>query len=443
MTDFALRSRIAHFREWPNESPEESFEYLSDGVLAISGGRITFLGSAERYAAEGGDLANCEHQPSALLMAGFIDAHVHAPQLSVIGSFGKQLLDWLENYTFPAELRFGERRYSEEENERFVRWLLAHGVTSAMVFSTAFKHSADHLFQAAERRNMRLLTGKVWMDRNAPPKLCDTTLAAREDSLALIERWHNKGRLGYVLTPRFAGTSSREQLQAAGELLSAFPDLWLQTHLSENCGEVAWTRSLFPEARDYLDVYEQFGLHHRKSLFAHCIYLSESEIERIAERGSAIGFCPSSNLFLGSGLFDYRKIAERGIAVALASDVGAGTSLSPFQTLADAYKVCQLQGISLSAREAFYLTSLGAARALKLDSHIGNLAVGKEADFIMIDPGNHTFIAERLASAQTIDEELFVYMTLGDERLIERTYVAGVLQYNQKDVRGQRGCAQA
>ncbi len=436
MHNHALRSRIAHFCDRPGVSVEDSFEYFADGVLHIDRGRVAFVGTAEQYRAAGYPLDACEKLPGQLIMAGFIDAHVHAPQLNVVGSFGKQLLDWLETYTFPAELKFGEPDHSQQQSERFIQWLLAHGVTSAMVFTTAFKHSAEHLFQSAAGRNMRLLAGKVWMDRNAPAGLLDTAESALADSLDLIQRWHGHQRLGYVITPRFAGTSTPTQLHTAGQLLQQYPDLWLQTHLSENRDELDWTQQLFPAARDYLDVYERFGLHHAKSLFAHCLHLSDSEVERIALRGSAIGFCPSSNLFLGSGLFDYQKIAAHGIPVALASDVGAGTGLSPFTTMGDAYKVCQLQGAPLGPLEAFYLCSLGAARALKLDSFIGNLEVGKEADFIVINPARHRFIAERLEGARTIEEELFVYMTLGDERLIERTYLMGHLHYNQSELAG-------
>lgn len=436
-TTKAFRSRIMHF---PNQVPNNKrqppppkkpeYQYLEDGILIVKNGKIESVSKAEDLAAQGFDLQQCEHLPEQLITAGFIDPHVHAPQMNVMASFGEQLLDWLEKYTFPAEIKFSDVQHSQHQSACFVNSLLANGTTSALAFTTSFKHSTEHLFEQAHNANMRLIAGKVMMDRNAPPALLDTAEQAKLDNQALIDTWHGTGRLGYALTPRFAGTSTREQLKSAGELFERYPDLWLQTHLSENLDEITWTQSLFPEAKDYLNTYELFNLVGAKTTFAHCIHLSELEIERIAEAGCNIAFCPSSNLFLGSGLFDLAKLKSYGIPIALASDVGGGTSLSQFKTMADAYKVCQLQNYSLSAAEAFFLSTLGAAQALSIDEYVGNFDSGKEADFIVINSQLSSNVHERVKLCTTIEEELFVYMTMGDERLIERTYIYGEQRYS-------------
>ncbi len=425
MPSLRIRSRLLRFRE---ASPQ-SLEYLPDGVLQVDNGIITVAEDAQLLKSRGYDLQECDHRPGSLIMAGFIDAHVHAPQLGVVASYGEQLLDWLNHYTFPAEMKFADPEYSYLRTQDFIEALLANGTTSGMVFSATFKHSCDHLFEIADRYRMRLIAGKVLMDRHAPAALLDTAQSGSRESAELIRRWHGHGRLGYAVTPRFSGTSTPEQLTAAGQLLQLCPDLWVQTHLSENVREVTWTRELFPEATDYLHTYEMFGLHTSRTLFAHGLHLSDSELERIAKIGSGIAFCPSSNLFLGSGLFDIARFHRNNIEVALATDVGAGTSLSPFKAMGDGYKVCQLRNYSLTAAEAFYLTTLGAARALRIDHLVGNLNVGMEADFIEISATDHRFVRERLKLCRSIEEELFVYMTCGDDRLIASTTVAGIERY--------------
>jgi len=430
-----LRTRIAHFRDTRDLSPDAALEYFEDGVIGFAEGKITLLEDAHRAEAQGLDLATVEHRPEALLMSGFIDAHVHAPQLPVMGSYGEKLLDWLHKYTFPAELQYADEAISRQQSDFFIDALLARGTTSAMVFTTSFAHSTEHLFDAAHRAGMRLIAGKVLMDRNAPAGLLDTAERARRESDALIEKWHNKGRLGYAVTPRFAGTSTREQLAAAGQLLRDYPDLWLQTHLSENPDEVQWTASLFPEARDYLHTYELHGLHGGRSVYAHCIHLSDSELQRMADAGATAAFCPSSNLFLGSGLLKLQKLRERGIPVALATDVGAGTSLCQLRSMGDAYKVCQLGDYPLGAAEAFHMASLGAARALHLERHIGNLEPGKEADLLLLNGTLDPLLRERLRHCRDIREELFMFMALADERILERTYVAGRLAYTNPQAR--------
>ncbi|WP_428818783.1 guanine deaminase [Microbulbifer sp. MCCC 1A16149] len=425
MKQTLLRSRIVHFRDDVAGSPDTALEYFEDGVIGFADGRITLLEDARRAEKQGLDLSTAEHRPEALVTSGFIDAHVHAPQLAVMGSYGEKLLDWLHKYTFPAELQFADEEISRQNAEFFIDALLACGTTSAMVFTTSFAHSTDHLFQAAERAGMRLIAGKVLMDRNAPDALLDTPERALRESATLIEKWHGRGRLGYAVTPRFAGTSSREQLSVAGQLLRDYPDLWLQTHLSENLDEITWTASLFPEASDYLNTYELYGLHGERSIYAHCIHLSESEQHRIAYAGASVAFCPSSNLFLGSGLLKLQQLREHEIPVALATDVGAGTSLCQLRSMGEAYKVCQLGDYPLGAAEAFYMATLGAARALHQERHIGNLAPGKEADILLLNGNREPLLRERLRHCRDIREELFAYMSMGDERIIERTYVAG------------------
>lgn len=426
---YSLRSRIVRFGESVRAGPD-SLEYFEDGVLQVDNGHITLVDDARKLQQQGFDLDQCEHRPDSLLIAGFIDAHVHASQLQIVGSHGKQLLQWLDHYTFPAELQFADETWSYTQNQQFVDALLANGTTSVMAFTTRFRHSTDHLFSIAAACKMRLLAGNVLMDRNAPPSLLQNSDAADQDCRALIRRWHGHGRLEYAITPRFSATSTVEQLHQAGQLARDYPDIRIQTHLSENQAEVAWMKRLFPAAEDYLHIYELFGLHTANTVFAHCLHLSANELSRIAVQGSSIAFCPSSNLFLGSGLFDLARVKAHDIPVALATDVGAGTSLSQFRNMGDAYKVCQLKGYPLSAAEAFYMTTLGAARALGLDQYIGNLTAGREADFIEINASAHPVVRARLTTATTIEEELFVYMTCGDERLIASTTIAGDVRYS-------------
>ena len=428
-----LRTRIAHFKDEADLSNEAALQYFDDAIIVFENDKVSLLDDAKKLSQQGFDLATAEHLPDSLLMSGFIDSHVHVPQLDIIGSHGKQLLDWLNNYTFPMETLFSDVEHSKAMTTRFLDYLLAQGTTTAMAFTTSFAHSTEHLFEEALKRNMRLLAGKVTMDCNAPDALLDSPESAFADSSRLIEKWHGTGRLGYAITPRFAITSSMKQLKYLQKLQNNYPGVWLQTHLSENKQEVEFVKELYPNSKDYLDVYESYGLHTGKTVFAHCIHLSESELSRLKNTGSTIAFCPSSNMFLGSGLLDLQRVLDAGVDVVLASDIGAGTSLSMFQTMGDAYKVCQLQGNTLSACDAYYMCSLGAAKALKLSRHIGNLDVTKEADAILINPKSDPYFKERTNYCKTIEEELFVYMVAGDDRLIERTYVAGEVQYSKKN----------
>ena len=427
-----LRCRAAHFIDSPGRAAPRlqgaCLDYLADAILSFSGGKFLSLLPTAEALRLGLDLQIVEDLRPSLVVPGFIDGHVHAPQLNIIGAYGHQLLDWLEHYTFPEEQRFAEAQYARTQTEQFIQALLANGVTSACVFTSSHRHSAMYLFECALAINMRVIAGKVNMDCNAPPALLDGENGIT-DCIQLIDTYHHRERLGYALTPRFACTSTAAQMRALGALLERDPSLWIQTHLSENLDEVRWIRKLFPAAKHYLDVYDRVGLVTERSVFAHGIHLGVDEHLRLAESGACIAFCPSSNLFLGSGLLNLQQLRERGVNYLLASDVGAGTSLSPFRTMADAYKVAQLQGYSLSAQEAWFRCTLGAARALGLDHKIGSLEAGKEADFLVLNAERHPALQQRLQHSNTIDEELFVYMTLGDERLIARSYVYGAAQY--------------
>lgn len=425
MTETHLRASALTFTDVPDPAGGGGYRYLADAVLTFRDGRISALLSADDFSSSGGDLARCEHFPGALMLPGFIDAHVHAPQLGVMASYGEQLLDWLKNSTYPEEARFADEAYAGLQMERFLHALLAHGTTAAMVFSTVHTHAADALFEAAAGRNMCLIGGKVITDRNVPDALSETVDEGLQASRGLIERWHGRGRLHYAVTPRFAITSTAAHLRLAGELLAAHPDVYLQTHLSENLLEVRETGALFPQAKDYVDVYDRHGLCGPRSVFAHGIHLTERELDVLAARGSTIAFCPTSNLFLGSGLLDVARLRKHGVCLAVATDVGAGTSLSMLSTLAEGYKVLQLQGQSWHPLEALYSITLGNARALHLEAEIGSLCPGKVADLVVIDPSRSPLLAARLESCESVEERLFAMIMLGDDRIIRRTYVAG------------------
>lgn len=429
-----LRAAALFFTDAPDIDTGAGVTYLEDAVLTMQNGRIESCAPARDFAAAGGDLASCEHLPQALMMPGFIDAHVHAPQLNVMASYGEQLLDWLQNYTFPEEGRFADEAYAARESARFLDALLAHGTTTALVFATVHEVAAQALFEAAEARKLRLIAGKVLTDRNVPAALAESLDDGMAANARLMERWHGRGRLSYALTPRFAITSTAEQLARIGELMSHRPDLYLQTHLSENPQEIEATLALFPQAEDYVDVYDRHGLCGPRSVFAHGIHLSGREVSRLAASGSRVAFCPTSNLFLGSGLLDLRRLESHGVPLALATDVGGGTSLSLLRTMAEGYKVLQLQGQSWHPLEAFYLATLGNARALHIDRHVGSLEPGKEADLVVLEPRRLPLLAERLTSCETLTERLFALMTLGDERLVARSYVAGEVRYRAPSV---------
>jgi guanine deaminase len=419
-----LRGRFLHCL--PGAGPQDyRLEYLEDGVMAVAQGRIEALLPAAEAAARGMDLTRCRDLGGDLVVPGFVDTHVHAPQLDVIGSHGEQLLEWLERYTFPAEARFADESFARVAMADFLDALLCQGTTSAVVYATSHLHAAEALFAAAAERKLCLIGGKVLMDRNAPEALRDGTTTGVVDSRTLIERWHRVDRLSYAVTPRFSLTSTPEQLAGAGMLLKEYPGVYLQTHLAENPAEVDAVRRLFPDSPHYLDTYDRYGLCTEHSIFAHCLHLEADEIRRLAATGAAVAFCPSSNLFLGSGLFNWQAFDLAGVPVTIGSDVGAGTDLSLLGTLTDAYKVCQLAGQSLDPMRAFYTITLGNARALGLEHRIGNLSPGTDADFLRLSPGAIPLLPGRVAACRDIGEEWFACMILGDDRLVRETWIAG------------------
>jgi guanine deaminase len=403
---------------------EASYAYFEDGVLLVEDGLIKAVGHAAELLPTLQGVAVTEY-PHALITPGFIDTHIHFPQTGMIASYGEQLLDWLNTYTFPTEQQFADKAHAAEVAEVFIKELLRNGTTTALVFGTVHKQSVDAFFEACEVLNLRMIAGKVLMDRNAPDYLTDTPESGDADSRELIERWHGKGRLHYAVTPRFAPTSSPEQLSLAGELFQQYPDLYMHTHLSENRQEIEWVKGLFPERKGYLDVYDHYRLIGPRAVFAHGVHLCDEECKRLAETGSAVAFCPTSNLFLGSGLFDLPKLEAHGVRVGLGTDVGAGTSFSQLQSLNEAYKVMQLQGKKLDPFKSLYLATLGGARALYLDDKIGNFAPGKDADFVVLDYQATPLLSYRLAQAKTLAERLFALIMLGDDRAVKATYAAG------------------
>jgi guanine deaminase len=429
-----MTARIAIFGDLLDFTAEPAWgDTLSSSVrwrpahwLLVEGGRIVAV------QADAPDASWQRHDHTGrLVLPGFIDTHVHSPQLDVIASYGTELLDWLNTYTFPAERRYAEPAQAEAGAALFLDALLAHGTTSAVVFPTVHKVSADALFAAAAQRGMRLIAGKVLMDRHAPDGLRDDVVQAERDCRELIERWHGHERLAYAVTVRFAPTSSPEQLAMAGRLCAEDPTLYMQTHVAENRAEVRWVRELFPEARSYLDVYARAGLLHPRSVLAHGIWLDDADRAALRDSGAQIAHSPSSNLFLGSGLFGWRAAEAAGVAVSLASDVGGGTSLSMHRTLADAYKVQAMAGERLTAWKALHAATRGAAQALGLGDEIGSLEPGRHADVAVWDWAVGPVAERRMAVAQALHEQVFAWLTLGDERNLAAAYVAGRPAYRR------------
>jgi guanine deaminase len=411
---------------------EATMAYESDAIVAMSDGKITHFGAARKvrpHLPRGTKIE--DYGRDALIMAGFIDSHVHYPQTEIIGAHGAQLLDWLNRYTFVAEQRFADKRHARTAARVFLKESLRNGITTAAVYCTVHPQSVDAFFEESAKLGLRMIAGKVLMDRNAPAALCDTAQRGYDESKALIAKWHGRGRALYAITPRFAPSSTPEQLTAAGALKREHPDCFVQSHVSENKSEIAWAKQLFPERRDYLDVYDHYGLLGRRAIYGHGIHLSEAELVRMHETGAAIAHCPTSNFFLGSGCFDLGKAMrkERPVRVGLATDVGGGTSLSFLQTLNEAYKAAQMNRYSLSAGHAFYLATRGTAHALHLEDMIGSLAPGMEADLVVLDLKSTPLIEFRMKHAADLAEALFIQMTLGDDRAVRATYAAGKRVY--------------
>ncbi|NTS31686.1 guanine deaminase [Phyllobacterium sp. BT25] len=429
MTEVLLRGRLLTFHDEPmgGEASADAFTYIEDGGLLLRDGMIAAMDefSALR-AGEGRNLEVIDHRPH-LIMPGFIDTHIHFPQMQVVGSYAGALLEWLNKYTFVEEQKFSNQGHPERIASAFFDELIRHGTTTAAAYCSVHKASVQAFFAESHRRNTRMVAGKVMMDRNAPPGLLDTAQSGYDDSAALIAEWHGKGRQHYAITPRFAPTSTPEQLEMSGALASEHPDLHIQTHLCENTAEIAFVAELFPWSRDYTHVYEHYGLLGPKTLLGHCIHLTDAEIRAIAESRSVAVFCPTSNLFIGSGLFDLARLraSEPSVRNAIATDIGGGTSYSMLRTLDEGYKILNIQGQRYHPLRSFYQATLGNARALSLEDLIGSLKVGAEADCIVLDAGATPAMRLRMETVETLVEELFLLQTMGDDRSIVEVYVAG------------------
>ncbi|MEL6683871.1 MAG: guanine deaminase [Pseudomonadota bacterium] len=402
----------------------DAVRFDSAGGVLVEGGRIIATGPGDRLRADHSDALITDYG-DALISAGFVDAHMHYPQTGIIASWGKQLIDWLNTYTFPEEARFGDRAYADEVAGRTLDLALAHGTTTLTSFCTIHPASVDAFFAAAAARNMAVIAGKTCMDRNAPDDLRDTAESAYDDSKALLEKWHGVGRAQYAITPRFSPTSTPEQLTALGALWAEHSDCLMQTHLSEQLPEIAWVKDLFPQARDYLETYEMFGLLGERGLYGHAIHLQDREIARLAEVGAAVVHCPTSNTFIGSGLFDLMGLARAGVSIGLATDTGGGSSFSMLRTMAAAYEIGQLRGVALHPAQLMWLATEGSAQALKMSGQIGHLGVGAAADITVIDLHSTPAIAQRAARANDIWDAFFPTIMMGDDRAIRDVWVAG------------------
>ena len=434
----AYRASLLWFAE-PDSGPE-GIRFEEDGLLVVGpdvhGQQVVqAIGSWHALSAQYSRLA-VEHLPGRIIAPGFVDMHVHFPQTHVIGSPADGLLPWLENYTFPEEQRFADPAYAADAATFFVDELLRNGVTTALAFATSHSSSVDALFAQARARHMRLITGLCLMDRHAPAALLNQpgqgTSAAEQsilESEALIQRWHGQDRLGYAITPRFVPTSTDAQLRGAGELAARYPDVWIQSHVAENKDEIAWARELFPKSSSYLATYADFGLLRERSVYAHCIHFDDADRALMRETGAVAAISPTSNLFLGSGFFDYAGADRVGFGYGLASDVGGGTSFSPFHTMLAAYYVGReghtKTGLSLTPRQLWWQHTAGAAQALGLQGVVGNLLPGCEADFIVLNPQATPLLARKTALCASLDELLFSLIVLGDDRVVERTVIAG------------------
>ena len=423
-----IRGRILSFKRRPfSINDTESYLYFSDGFLLIKDKKIVALKAFGELPESWSDITYIDYRPN-LIIPGFVDVHNHFPQLQVIASYGTQLMEWLEKYTFPEEAKFADHQFSEQTAKLFIKTLLNNGTTSSISFCSVHKESAEALFNEAEKYNMCLIAGKVMMDRNAPSEVLDTAQSSYDDTKNLIKKWHKKNRSRYAISPRFGITSTHEQLELAGALKAEFDDCYVQTHISENKAEIELTLSLFPERKNYLDIYIHYGLIGSKSLLGHAIYLDAYERAQMREMQAIAVHCPTSNLFLGSGLFDLVDLREKGVRTGIATDTGGGTSHCMLQTLADAYKIQQLRGYSLNPLESFYWATLGNSCALGMSDEIGSLQPGSFADFIVLNSRATKLSEIRMNKCESLTEELFVVQTLGDDRFIDSVYIAGEKQ---------------
>ncbi|AXR06165.1 guanine deaminase [Salinimonas sediminis] len=428
-TQYLFRARIVHFPQ-ACAIPSESVECFDDGAMVVQGNTIVALGDystiAPRY-----PQAQIKDHRGRWIVPGFIDSHLHYPQTEMIACYGKQLLHWLESYTFPTEDKFKDPAYSAKISALFLQQLLKNGTTTGLVFGTVHPSATDTLFTAASELNMALIAGKVCMDRNCPPYLQDSASRAQRESADLIDKWHNNGRNRYALTPRFAPTSTEQQMAALGELAVQYQDVFIQTHLSENTDEIEWVKSLYPQCDGYLDVYDKYHMVRQRSVFGHCIHLTDNEWQRMGDSGATAAFCPTSNLFLGSGLFNFAKARDNHVHVALATDVGAGTTFNMLKTYGEGYKISQLRHDPLSALAGLYMMTQGPAVAYGLDHEIGNLNPGSHADFVVLQPEFDELTSLRLTHPHSAQDMLFALSMLGDDRAIYQTWIAGVCQYRQ------------
>ncbi len=428
----AYRAMLLSFVGDPAES-DDAAHFEEDGLLIVEAGRVVAKGSYAALADQLTPATQVHDFAGKLIIPGFIDTHVHYPQTDMIASPASGLLPWLERYTFPTERRFADAARARQTADFFLDELLRCGTTTALVYCTVHKESVDAFFAASEERQLRMIAGKVLMDRNCPEFLRDTAQSGYDDSAELIARWHGKGRQLYALTPRFAPTSTPEQLHACGVLAQTHPEVFVQTHVAENVDEIKWVAELYPGHRSYLDVYDRYGLLRRRAVYGHCIHFDDRDRARMAESGAIASHCPTSNLFLGSGLFDIAKAGTHGMAVTLGTDVGGGTAFSMLQTMNEAHKVARLNGHHLSATRMFWLATAGAAQALDLDGVVGTLAPQTEADFVVLDPEATPLLARRMQRAESLEERLFAFALLGDDRAIYETYASGRCVHRRSD----------
>ena len=437
MSKVALRGSLFYLKDDPFLNPaDECSVYEPDGVILIQGSKISAAGPAAKILPALPEKTEVRHYPGSILMSGFVDAHIHYPQVEIIGSYGAQLLEWLNKYTFPTEAKFVDSAHARRIAEFFVAELYRNGTTSASVFCTSAPGSVDAIFEVAQRSDMLILAGKMMMDSHALPSLLDTAQASYDDSKTLIERWHKRGRCLYSVSPRFALTSSPQQLELAGALMREYDDVRLQSHISENLAEIERTRELYPQRKHYTDIYEHYGLLDNRAIYGHGVHLSEDELRRFYATGAKIAHCPTSNFFIGSGLFDIANTKEerRPVTVGLGTDVGGGTSFSMLQTMSEAYKMAQLRGISVTAIQSFFLATLGSAESLGVADRVGSLQGGYDADIVVLDPRATPLLELRSEVAENFEELLFALMICADDRAIEATYVAGKAVYQREKV---------
>ena len=438
MSLVAIRADFLHCLRDPglDGTDAAALEHLRDGLLLIRDGRIEQLAPATVLLPSLGPDVVVHDRRGRLVVPGFVDTHVHYPQVDVIASYGTQLLDWLERYTFPEERRFADAAHAEAAAAFFLDRLLENGTTTASVFCTVHPGSVDAFFAESRRRGLLMVAGKCVMDRHAPDGLRDTAASGDAESRALIERWHRLDRLRYSITVRFAVTSTPEQLALTGRLAAEHPTVHVQSHVAENRDEVAWVARLFPERRSYLDVYDHHGLLRERAVYAHCIWLDDADRARMAASGTASSFCPTSNLFIGSGLYDLKQAIASGHRIGLGTDVAGGTGYSMLRTLGEAYKVQQLLGTAMHPAHALYLATLGGARSLYLDDRIGSLLPGRDADLAVLDPAATPLLARRTALRDDPLDTFFALMTLGDDRAIDETWAAGAPVHRRVDAPG-------